>query len=113
MPTCGECGFRAKSAGGLRSHERSKHRGRNLEAAERTIRALRDLGRFEASDEARVTAVLSLARAVDADPANAALWREYRLSIREVLSDDEDANRELQRALDEIRSAPVGDAPAR
>lgn len=50
----------------------------NLEAAQATLKALRDGGRLEPIDEARVAALLTLAAAVDDDPANASLWREYR-----------------------------------
>lgn len=63
----------------------------NLDAAHAMLKALRDSGRLEPIDEARVAALLSLAAAVDNDPANASLWREYRaaeVTLRET--DDAD-----------------------
>lgn len=52
--------------------------GRNQLAALRTIDALRESGQLEAIDDALVEAFLSLAIAVDLEPAKADLWREYR-----------------------------------
>ena len=83
--------------------------GRNRTAAEATIQALRDAKRLNETDSARVTALQALADAVDADPSNASLWREYRaveLALREVQDDDID---ELSELLGKL-SAPMGDA---
>lgn len=63
-------------------------------AADQTIDALRSAGRLEPIDTARVVALQVLADAVDADPSNASLWREYRtaeIALREVNDVDSDA----------------------
>ena len=50
----------------------------NANAIAKVIAALRSLGRLEDVDAAVVQAAQSLAEAVDAQPDNASLWREYR-----------------------------------
>ena len=75
----------------------------NVAAADLTIDALRAAGRLETIDKARVTAFRSLARAVDADPSNASLWREYRaaeLVLREARNDDD---YDFAKLLDDLR----------
>ena len=79
----------------------------NLEAAQVTLRALRDSGRLELVDEARVAALLSLAAAVDAEPANASLWREYR-AAEVTLRETDDADFDYAGLLAEL-SAKGGD----
>jgi hypothetical protein len=71
--------------------------GRNRAAVELMLEALRDSGKLENVDAARATAAQALADAVDSDPSNASLWREYRASLEmlRLLSDgsvDEFAN---------------------
>jgi hypothetical protein len=56
---------------------------------DRTLRELRRLGRIEAIDAAAVQALRSMARALDDDPANAPLWRQYREALRELTADDD------------------------
>lgn len=61
--------------------------GRNRAAAEATIGALKEAGHLQPVDSARIATLQALADAVDADPDNASLWREYRAteaSLREV-----------------------------
>ena len=53
--------------------------GTNAQGLERTLKALGD--RLDEDDEALVALARGLAAAVDADPANAALWREYRAAV--------------------------------
>lgn len=53
--------------------------GNQRRAAAKTIRALKD--RLTPGDESVVAMVLGLADAVDADPSNAALWRELRAAV--------------------------------
>ena len=50
----------------------------NNEAANETVEALRLTGRLESIDASLVAGFLSIATALDEDPSNAALWREYR-----------------------------------
>ena len=83
--------------------------GRNRTAVEESIRALRDAGRLESVDAAKIAAAQSLADAVDADPSNASLWREYRaaeLVLRETNDTNTDEFAQLLAAL----SAEVGDS---
>jgi hypothetical protein len=82
--------------------------GRNRTAVEETVEALMAAGRLEGVDSARVAMVRALADAVDADPTNASLWREYRaaeVSLREVGENDDDGFKELLESL----SSSVGD----
>lgn len=53
--------------------------GSNEQGLERTLKALSV--RLDEDDEALVALARGLAAAVDADPANAALWREYRAAV--------------------------------
>jgi hypothetical protein len=57
---------------------------------EQTLKELRRLGRIEKIDAAAVQALRSMAFALDGDPANAALWRQYREALRELTADDDD-----------------------
>lgn len=65
----------------------------NLEAAQKTIQAMRDLGRLEPIDESRVQAFLALAYAVDECEAeqrpNPNLWREYRSAEAQLRKESE------------------------
>jgi hypothetical protein len=83
----------------------------NEQAALRTVEELRRLDLLTASDDARVAAFLSLARAVDEAPSNAALWREYR-AAEENLRDDDDGPVDEFAALLGRLSATVGDKTA-
>ena len=110
MPDCDVCGFSAKSAGGLGVHRRAKHPGEeppatNRAALETTLSELWRLGRFEKVDEARIQTLKSLAAAVDVDPFNAQMWRQYREALADVLRVDDDADDSLAAALEEIRSS--------
>ena len=83
--------------------------GRNRNAADATITALRSAGRLELIDSARISMLQTLADGVDADPMNASLWREYRAAetaLREITDDGTD---ELAEILSRL-STPVGDA---
>jgi hypothetical protein len=84
----------------------------NLEAIETTVDELRRGGHLADGDAARVSIATSLARAVDTDPGNASLWREYRAAeaaLHEVRDSESDDERDLVAAL----SAAVGDTEDR
>ena len=83
--------------------------GRNRTAIETTVQALRDSGRLDPVDEARVTAAFALADAVDSDPTNASLWREYRAAV-EILRLASDGGTDDFAALMAGLSAEVGDS---
>lgn len=57
----------------------------NRKAVDSTIKAMRKDGRLKAEDAATVQMVESLADAVDIDPANASLWREFRASLDSLM----------------------------
>jgi hypothetical protein len=75
----------------------------NADALAETFSQLEALGRFEPVDEAHKQALRSMAGALDNDPTNAALWRQYREALNEVLRADDNADRDLAAALAEIR----------
>lgn len=97
MKRCDDCGFEAKSASGLMAHRRAKHPadggqvGPNAAAVETTIGELRRAGRLELIDEARVQALRSVAAALDANPFNSQMWREYREALEALTADDDDS----------------------
>lgn len=62
--------------------------GNNASELGKTIASLRRMGRFEKVDAARLQAVRTMARALDSDPQNAALWRQYREALKELTADD-------------------------
>jgi hypothetical protein len=58
----------------------------------RMVQSLRDLGRLEPIDDARVVAFIELARAVDSKPTDASLWKQYRdaeVALRETDNADD------------------------
>lgn len=57
---------------------------------ERTLAELRRAKRIGEADSALVQAARSMAKALDKDPANAALWRQYVAVVRELTADDDD-----------------------
>lgn len=82
----------------------------NLRAVNATLRELRQLGRLEKIDTSWVEALRSMARALDENPSNAALWRQYLAATADLLEADNDADSSFAAALAEIRgAAEVGD----
>lgn len=81
----------------------------NRSAAEQTVAAMRQAGLLEPVDSTRVRMLLGLAEAVDADPTNAALWRELRAAekaLRESDHGDSDAFGDLLAAMSsEVRDS--------
>jgi hypothetical protein len=82
--------------------------GRNRTAAETTIAALETHGSLGDVDAARVALVRALADAVDADPTNASLWREYRAAEQALREADDSTSDEFTRLLAAL-SAEMGD----
>jgi hypothetical protein len=94
-----------RRAGALKLNGNS---GKVRSAVDSTIQALRESERLTPIDSARITALEVLADAVDADPSNASLWREYRTAeaaLREVNDDGDDEFADL---LNRLRPS-VGD----
>lgn len=83
--------------------------GRNRTAVEAMVKALRDGGRLEQVDEARVIAACALADAVDADPTNASLWREYRAALETLRLVEDGGPDDFAQLLANL-SAEVGDS---
>lgn len=85
----------------------------NYAAVETTIAALRAAERLTDEHEAVVQAARSLADAVDADPGNASLWREFRAvveTLRSIGAEDGGGD-EVSLIIAALRgSAPVVDA---
>jgi hypothetical protein len=75
---------------------------------EQTLKELHRLGRIEKIDAAFVQALRSMSFALDGDPSNAALWRQYREALRELTADDDDgsADAALAALFPEVRDAP-------
>lgn len=74
----------------------------NRQALEKTLKTMKDLGHIENIDSARIAALRNLADAVDSDPTNASLWREYRIAestFRENTAHDQDDFQDLLAAL--------------
>lgn len=76
---------------------------------EQTLKALRGMGRLEKVDAAAVQALRSMARALDDNPQNAALWRQYREALRELTADDDNGSVDeaLAGLFTEVRDAPA------
>ena len=105
---CTECDFEARSRAGLASHIRRRHvpqTGANAKAIEVTLAELRRMGRLEQVDEARVQAVRSMAEALDLNPFNSQMWKEYREAIGGLTADDGDAGPSLDDLLDDLSTS--------
>lgn len=119
MVVCRDCGRECKSAAGLASHRRSSHasseveagNGANRVAVEVTIAELRRCGRFETVDAAQIQAARSIADALDDNPHNSQLWREYR-GVLEALTDDGDDDGGIAALLEELSGTSVRDSPS-
>lgn len=103
-----ECGFEAKSAGGLAAHRRARHQSSNVAALLVTFEELKAMGRLERIDAARVQGLRSMAESLDIDPSNAALWRQYREALRELTADDSGGSLDddLASLYAEVRDSP-------
>jgi hypothetical protein len=113
---CPDCPFDAKTAAGLAAHRRRRHQaepgaalGPNAKAIAVTLSELRRMGRLETVDEARVVALGSMASALDQNPFNSQMWREYREAI-EGLTASDGGSGSIDDLIDEL-SAPVRDSP--
>jgi hypothetical protein len=62
--------------------------GNNASELGRTLAELGRMGRLERVDAARLQMARSMARTLDAQPGNAALWRQYREVLKELIADD-------------------------
>lgn len=81
--------------------------GPNEQALVRTLTAM---GREEDADAARFQMLRSLAIAVDLQPTRAALWKEYREAINDLMKEAGDADDKLTKAVEALRAASeVGD----
>jgi hypothetical protein len=86
----------------------------NAGGLEATLKALRAAGRLTEADEALVALARSLAAAVDADPSNAALAREYGRALQALQNSgkgvaDDDASAFVLSVSTAAVRAPLGD----
>jgi hypothetical protein len=81
--------------------------GTNASELGRTLAELRRMGRLEAVDAAWLQMARSMAKALDEDPSNAALWRQYHVVVKELVSDDDDSSvaDALKELFSEVRDA--------
>jgi hypothetical protein len=82
--------------------------GTNASELGRTLAELRRMGRLEAVDAAWLQMARSMARELDEVPGNAALWRQYREVVKELISDDDDSSvaDALKELFSEVRDPP-------
>lgn len=113
---CPDCSFVAKTSAGLAAHRRRRHAptaasdlGPNGQAIDVTLTELRRMGRLERVDEARVVALRSMAAALDQNPFNSQMWREYREAIEGLTAGDSNDG-SIDDLIDEL-SAPARDSP--
>jgi hypothetical protein len=83
--------------------------GRNRQAVEDMVAALRAKGQMDAVDAARLVAAQALADAVDSEPTNASLWREYRAALETLRQAGDNGTDEFAALLAGL-SAEVGDS---
>lgn len=83
--------------------------GSNRRAVEATVRDLDAAGRLGQEHQAIIQLARSLASAVDASPDNAALFREYRGALTDLLALATERGDAFAELVDRLR-APVGDA---
>ena len=101
-------GIKPSAAVTLTNSEPPAPKTTNFGAAEAFIVLLRNQERIADIDQARVTAFLTLAGAVDDDPTNAQLRKEYRLA-EEGLRATEDHGTDVFEELLRAMSSQVGD----
>lgn len=108
---CPQCDYEAKTRAALGNHVRREHaerpKGPNQAAIETTLVELERMGRLETIDAAKVQALRSMAEALDLNPFNSQMWREYREAIGGLTADDRSSDA-IDDLLDEL-SAPVRD----
>ena len=78
----------------------------NFQALTKTVQELRDAGRLDLIDAARVRIALGLAAAVDSMPDNPTLWREYR-AAEKALREETETNADPFDALIKSLSSPM------
>lgn len=111
---CPDCAFVAKSRSGLAAHRRRAHvdasapAGANALAIGTTLAELRRMGRLEKINAAQVQALRSMAEALDQNPFNSQMWKEYREAIGGLTASDDSGSSAVDDLLNEL-STPVRD----
>ena len=77
----------------------------NVAAIEVTLAELERMGRLEDIDAARVQALRSMAVALDKNPFNSQMWREYREAIEGLTADDGNGDSSIDDLLDELSTS--------
>jgi hypothetical protein len=80
----------------------------NAKALAVTLGELKRLGRLEKIDTALVEAVRSMAAALDQNPSNAGLWRQYREAVEGLTADDSagTVDEALEELFGQVRDSP-------
>lgn len=108
---CSRCDFEADTRTSLANHVRRAHPerepGPNTKAIEQTLAELKRMGRLEKVDAAKEQALRSMAEALDLNPFNSQMWREYREAIGGLTANDSGSD-SIDDLLDEL-SAKVRD----
>ncbi len=113
---CPDCAFSAKSRAGLAAHQRRAHvdksapAGPNAQAIDVTLAELRRMGRLEKVNAAQVQALRSMAEALDQNPFNSQMWKEYREAIGGLTASDDSGSTAVDDLLNEL-STSVRDSP--
>ena len=76
-----------------------------FEAAQEAVEAVRKLGVLEPEDGAILQMVVGLAAAVEADPGNASLWREYRGALNDLRKIAGDGGDSFGEAMERLSAA--------
>jgi hypothetical protein len=82
--------------------------GNNASELGKTLAELGRMGRLERVDAARLQMARSMARQLDDDAGNAALWRQYREVLRELVADDDGGSVEdaIRALFSDVRDSP-------
>lgn len=82
--------------------------GSNASELGKTLKHLQEMGRLEKVDAARVQMVRTMARALDDNPQNAALWRQYREALQQLTRGESDGGLDdaLAGLFGDVRDSP-------
>jgi hypothetical protein len=81
---------------------------KNFDAAQLTVDQLREGGRVEPVDEARIIGFLAMAAELDVDPGNASLWKAY-WQVEALLREDKVDDSKLDDLIAEFGDSTLAD----
>src|SRR5690348_8953639 len=108
---CPDCDFEGKTRQSIANHQRRMHPkvGPNGRAIEETLGELKRMGRLERVDAAKVQALRSMAEALDLNPFNSQMWKEYREAIGGLTADDSGSD-SVDELLDDLSASVRNEA---